>query len=178
MARPRGRRIASEDSDSGNSKDVGKKTKQKKASTTRKRKESTFVVSIPKTRVKLPSAEARAPRKLIIHNTSSSSSSPLPSSTSSYVNRPSFPSGHLSFKNKDYQVSCAVHFRELGHWWLQMAPNEQHVPTYVRAYVCSSIVFIHSEVHFPDWQCNYNQWQHISVALLRFYSIIYLTLLV
>lgn len=128
MARPRGRRIASEDSDSGNSKDVGKKTKQKGASTTRKKKESTFVVSIPKTRVKLPSAEARAPRKLIIHNTSSSSSSPLPSSTSSYVNRPSFPSGHLSFKNKDYQVRCALDFSELGHsWYTRQQMNNMYV---------------------------------------------------
>lgn len=107
MARPRSRRIASEDSDSGNAKDVGKKTKEKGSSSTRKKKTSTFVVSIPKTRVKVPSVEARAPRKLIIQNTSSSNSSPLPSSTVSYVNRPSFPSGPLSFKNKNYQVSGA-----------------------------------------------------------------------
>ena len=86
---------------------MGKKTKEKGSSSTRKKKASTFVVSIPKTRVKVPSVEARAPRKLIIQNTSSSNSSPLPSSTVSYVNRPSFPSGHLSFKNKNYQVSGA-----------------------------------------------------------------------
>ena len=135
MARPRSRRIASEDSDSGNSKDVGKKAKQKGASTTRKKKESTFVVSIPKTRVKLPSAEARAPRKLIIHNTSSSSSSPLPPSTTSYVNRPSFPSGHLSFKKKDYQVSRAVHFSEFGHCWLRSKMNNMCVRTYVATIV-------------------------------------------
>ena len=109
MARPRNRRIASEDSDSGNSKDVAKKTKEKGVSSTRKRKQSTFVVSIPKTRVKLPAVEADPPRKLIVQSNSSASSSPLPSSIVSYANRPSFPGGPLSFKNKSYQVSCPPH---------------------------------------------------------------------
>lgn len=109
MARPRSRRIASEDSDNGSSKDVAKKTKEKGVLSTRKKKPSTFVVSIPKTRVKLPAMEADPPRKLIVHSNSSASSSPLPSSTVSYANRPSFPSGHLSFKNKNYQVSCPSH---------------------------------------------------------------------